>query len=208
MEQFMKHTGFYQRLITLLALCLHFYACAQSGEEKRQSVSSEADISRDSVYTYRETISEGTGKFYLGREIAAVMGHQGPVGWKDPKGRKKKVFTYLLVQPLGLKPGDVVADIGAGTEYYSFRLADILPQGKVLAVDIQPEMVELLNESKKNRKGNQSATARIQPVLGTITDPKLPEGSPGNKSSRPGVYRKQRPAAMATPDFFQKNKTD
>jgi ubiquinone/menaquinone biosynthesis C-methylase UbiE len=171
----MKHTDFYSRLITLLALCQSIYACAQSGEKQRPTASPKADISQDSLYTYRETGSEGTGKFYMGREIASVMGHQG-AGWLERSEREKEEGTHVLIKSLGLKRGDVVADIGAGTGYYSFRIAEIVSQGRVLAVDIQPEMIHILYKSKKNRKENQPAAARVQPVLGTITDPKLPEG--------------------------------
>src|SRR5207248_5143751 len=63
------------------------------------------------------------------------------------------------------------ADVGAGSGYHSFRMAPVVgPKGKILAVDIQPEMLKLIrNRMKKDRVAN------VEPVLGTLTDPKLPE---------------------------------
>src|SRR5437879_9422744 len=80
---------------------------------------------------------DGTGKFYLGREIAQVMGHQG-AGWLERPEREKEERPSKLFPALKIKPGDVVADIGAGTGYHAFRMAKLVgPKGKILAVDIQ-----------------------------------------------------------------------
>jgi ubiquinone/menaquinone biosynthesis C-methylase UbiE len=108
---------------------------------------------------------------YLGREISEVMGHLG-AGWLERPEREQEERTDLLADALDLKPTDVIADIGAGTGYFSFRLARLVPQGKVLAVDIQPEMIDYLNAGKRKAK-----TLNVEPVLGTITDPKLPANS-------------------------------
>src|SRR4051794_32631787 len=75
----------------------------------------------------------GIGKFYMGREIAHVMGHQA-AGWLERPERQEEERTDLLVDALSLKPGEMVADIGAGTGYISEKMARrILPGGTVFA---------------------------------------------------------------------------
>lgn len=111
----------------------------------------------------------GIGKFYMGREIAHVMGHQA-AGWLERGNREEEEKTQSLIEALKFRPGEVVADIGAGTGYHTRRIAPkILPGGKVYAVDIQQEMLDLLT-NKLSRLGIRN----VVPVLGTITDPKLP----------------------------------
>ena len=124
-------------------------------------------------YEYRQQHSpDGIGKFYLGREIAHVMGHQA-AEWLERPTRDEEEHTELLVDSLRVKPGDRVADIGAGTGYFSRRLAKkIGPRGLVLAVDIQPEMLELLT----NDMARLNIT-NVKPILGDIADPKLPPAS-------------------------------
>jgi SAM-dependent methyltransferase len=119
--------------------------------------------------TRTEHDPDGIGKFYMGREIAHVMGHEA-AGWLERPEREKEEEPNRLLEALKLKPGDVVADIGAGSGYFTFRLAErVGPKGKVLAVDIQPEMLAIIRDRMKARKlGN------IEPILGTDTDPKLP----------------------------------
>jgi uncharacterized protein (TIGR03067 family) len=114
----------------------------------------------------------GIGKFYMGREIAQVMGHQA-AGWLERPEREKEEQPTRMVEALKLRPGDVVADIGAGSGYLTFRMTDrIGPKGKVLAVDIQPEMLDLIRQGMKDRK-----ITNVEPILGTETDPKLPANS-------------------------------
>jgi precorrin-6B methylase 2 len=114
---------------------------------------------------------EGTGKFYMGREIAPVMGHLA-IEWLDRPEREREEEPSRLMAALKLKPGDVVADIGAGSGYFTFRLADrVGPKGKVLAVDIQPEMLALIRRRMKER-----GVRHVEPILGTETDPQLPAG--------------------------------
>jgi ubiquinone/menaquinone biosynthesis C-methylase UbiE len=120
----------------------------------------------------------GIGKFYLGREIADVMGHEA-ADWLERPERQHEERTDLLVPLLKLKPGDTVADIGAGTGYYTRLLAKTVgansptgPAGLVYAEDIQPEMLDILTN-----KMAAAGIRNVQPVLGTITDPKLTRGA-------------------------------
>ncbi|MCU0553067.1 MAG: class I SAM-dependent methyltransferase [Leptolyngbya sp. Prado105] len=114
---------------------------------------------------------DGIGKIYMNREIAQVMGHQG-AGWLERSSRETEEQPQKVISALQLKPDSVVADIGAGTGYFSFRIAPQIPQGKVYAVDVQPEMLEILNDLKGEKK-----IANVEPILGSETSPNLPENS-------------------------------
>lgn len=120
----------------------------------------------------KEHDPNGIGKFYMGREIAKVMGHLA-ADWLDRPEREREEAPSKLLEALKLKPGDVVADIGAGSGYFTFRLAErVGPKGKVLAVDIQPEMLDLIRKRMKERK-----LTNVEVIRGTETDPKLPAGA-------------------------------
>jgi ubiquinone/menaquinone biosynthesis C-methylase UbiE len=111
---------------------------------------------------------DGIGKTYMGREIAQVMGHEG-ADWLERSSREQEEGTSKLVPKLGLRATDVVADIGAGTGYFSFRMSQAVPQGKVYAEDIQPQMLAIIKARQAKGEGNNIVT-----VLGDIKDPKLP----------------------------------
>ena len=114
----------------------------------------------------------GIGKFYLGREIAHVMGHEA-ADWLERPEREKEEGTQQLIKALKIKPGSVAADIGAGTGYYTRRLAkEVGKTGSVYAVDIQPEMLDLLTN-----KLTAAGITNVKPILGEIADPKLPAKS-------------------------------
>ena len=123
-------------------------------------------------YTRVAPSADGIGKRYMGRDIAGVMGWQG-AAWLEREEREREERTDLLVTALQLKPGMVVADIGAGTGYLARRMAPaVAPEGKVLAVDVQPEMVAMLQSMVR-----QSGLTQIQPSLGAEDDVKLPASS-------------------------------
>jgi ubiquinone/menaquinone biosynthesis C-methylase UbiE len=122
-------------------------------------------------YSYRQPSFDGTGKFYMGREIAQVMGYQG-AEWLERADRTQEEQPEKMVAALGLKSTDIVVDVGAGTGYISQLVATQVPQGKVLAIDLQPEMVKLLQARiDRNKIGN------IEPRLATETSPELPSAS-------------------------------
>ncbi len=126
----------------------------------------------DRVYQYKTIHNpEGIGKFYLGREIAKVMGHEG-AGWLERPSRSYQEKPGNAIDNLGLKSTDIVADIGAGTGYFTFRISPLVPEGKVLAVDIQPEMLELINFV--NYEEN---ITNVKTILGDVDNPNLPPSS-------------------------------
>ncbi len=122
-------------------------------------------------YSYRPSSFDSTGKVYMGREIAKVMGYQG-ANWLERPERAQEEQPDKSIAALGLKSTDIVADIGAGTGYISELLAQQVPEGKVLSVDIQPEILELLKQRIDRHK-----ITNIQPQLGTEQSPELPPAS-------------------------------
>jgi ubiquinone/menaquinone biosynthesis C-methylase UbiE len=117
----------------------------------------------------REHDPNGIGKFYMGREIAMVMGHEA-AGWLERPEREQEEQPAKLLPLLNLKAGDVVADIGAGSGFYTFKLSPLVgDKGKVYANDIQPQMLNIIRTRAKQLK-----VTNVEPVRGTITSPKLP----------------------------------
>jgi len=138
-------------------------------------VLSAADDARPAAARYetgRKT-RDGIGKYYFTREIAQVMGHQG-ASWLERPEREEEERTDLLLAELKLKAGDVVADVGAGSGYFSWRMARIVgDKGAVHGVEIQQEFLDMLMTNMKKRGVGDI----VKPVLGTVQDPKLPAGS-------------------------------
>lgn len=122
-------------------------------------------------YTRISPSDDGTGIVYMGREIAQVMGHEG-ADWLERPERATEEQPDKVIDAMQLRPTDTIADIGAGTGYFSTRIARRIPQGQVLAEDIQPEMIELLQDRMR-----AAGAANIKTILGTTSDPHLPPGS-------------------------------
>jgi ubiquinone/menaquinone biosynthesis C-methylase UbiE len=152
-------------------------SCTQIPAETRPSIAVEqrlqavATTDTSGYETAAPRDPNGIGTYYMGRQIAHVMGHEG-ASWLERSGRRQEEGTDLLLKELQLKPTDVVADIGAGTGFFSFQLAKKVPKGQVLAVDIQPEMITALQANKRRFK-----VSNVRPVLGTTTSPALPADS-------------------------------
>ena len=159
--------------LALLLLLAASPACSQDAKQPTEAAKPAArpQPASQSPYEFRRPTRDGIGKVYMGREIAQVMGHQG-ADWLERPEREDEERPQKLVDLMDLRPGDVVADIGAGTGYFSFRIAAKVPAGKVLAVDIQPEMLELLK-----RAADARGVKNVEPVLGKIDDPNLPESA-------------------------------
>ena len=120
------------------------------------------------AYRWGKPDRDGIGKYYMDRQISHVMGHLG-ASWLEREGREREERTDLVIANLSLEDNSVVADIGAGTGYFSFPVARRVPGGRVLAVDIQEEMLEIIEKRKK-----QAGIGNIETVLGSTTDPNLP----------------------------------
>lgn len=124
------------------------------------------------TYQLQPRSADGIGKRFMGREISGVMGFEG-AAWLERVEREREERSDVLVKELALQPGAVVADVGAGSGYYSRRFAAVLgPSGRVMAVDVQPEMVALLK-----RAAQQPGMGRITPVLATEQDVRLAPAS-------------------------------
>ncbi|UHD15898.1 class I SAM-dependent methyltransferase [Thiocapsa bogorovii] len=147
--------------ILLAGLCLLAVLSAQA----------ESGLSADDLYTVHAPSRDGIGKTYFGREISQVMGHQG-AAWLERRTRVVEETPDRVVEGMGLAPDAQVADIGAGTGYFTFRIAEAVPTGRVYAVDVQSEMLEVLHKRIERR-----AIANATPVLGAEDDPNLPSDS-------------------------------
>lgn len=108
---------------------------------------------------------------YMGRTIAQTMSYHG-ASWLVRENREDEERPSEVVKQLELEPGMVVCDLGCGNGYYTLLMAPVLsPGGKVLAVDIQPEMLHLLE-----LRAAEQGIDNVEPIQGTIVDPKLPPG--------------------------------
>ena len=122
-----------------------------------------------SPYEARSLESGGINKVYMGREIAQVLG-EGGMQWLERPARDDVELPGRVVGALNLSPSDVVADIGAGTGYFTFRMAPEVPAGRVLAVDILPEMV-----ARIRARADSMGVDNVRAILGTRMDPRLPD---------------------------------
>jgi ubiquinone/menaquinone biosynthesis C-methylase UbiE len=150
------------RLLILLFPCIIVHPTYQTLLAQDQT---------DSLYTHSTASSGGTGKLYMGREIARVIG-PASVAWLDRDSRPREENTQLAIDKITLPPNAVIADIGAGTGYYTFKLAPKVPKGKVYAVEIQDEMIAVINEKKKNQN-----ISNVEVIKGSFTSPNLPRNS-------------------------------
>ncbi len=118
-------------------------------------------VIQSKFYSYRQPSFDGTGKVYMGREIAQVMGYTG-AEWLERTDRASEEQPEKMVAALELNPTDTVADVGAGSGYISQLLAQQVPQGQVLSIDLQPEMIDLLQ-----KRVDRAKITNIKPQLAT-----------------------------------------
>ncbi len=138
----------------------------------RATIPAGGNQAQSGLYRQGKPSADGIGKIYMGREIAGVMGWQG-AAWLEREERSREERPDLLLPELHLQPGMAVADIGAGTGYYSRLMSKIVgPKGVVYAVDVQPQMVSMLKEVTAKPE-----FSNIKPVLSSVSDVKLPPAS-------------------------------
>jgi precorrin-6B methylase 2 len=147
-----------KKIIPLLLLCFSISLIAQN----ENSVD---------AYTYKKGDPNGTGKWYMGREIAHVMGFEG-MSWLNRPEREKEENTVKLLKNMNIKPGDTIADIGAGSGYHVFKMAPMAKDVFVYAVDIQDEMLAVMDYRIENMEIDNVAV-----VKGSEESINLPENS-------------------------------
>jgi len=148
-----------------LCMCLSPFlmACAQENPSKNNGT--------ETSYRVGKASRDGIGKWYFGREIAKTMDFAG-APWLERTDRNEEENTELAIEKLPLRPSSVVADLGAGTGYYAFRMAKKVTQGKVFAIDIQDRFVEFLEERRKELK-----ISNLFPTKGTDSSIEMEKGS-------------------------------
>jgi ubiquinone/menaquinone biosynthesis C-methylase UbiE len=124
-----------------------------------------------SKYTFKRGDFNGIGKWYMGREIAYVMGFQG-IKWLERSEREKEEDVTTLIKNMRISPNDTIADIGAGSGYHVFKMAPLAKNGLVYAVDIQSEMLEAIQLKKKSNN-----VSNVKTVLGSEKNINLPKNS-------------------------------
>lgn len=124
------------------------------------------------VYEHRKGDPNGIGKWYMGRQIAHVMSHYG-IQWLERSERQEEEDTEQLIKNLALKPGMMVADIGAGSGYHAIRMAKrVGNNGKVFAVDVEQEMIRFMDE-----RINKAKITNIKTVQSSEQDIPLENGT-------------------------------
>ena len=135
------------------------------------AISGEVEAQSLSPYSQKTPSRDGTGKVYMGREISHVMGFHG-MAWLERDSREEEENTSLAIANLPISEDSKVADVGAGSGFYTFRIAEKVPEGKVYAVDIQKEALDYINNKAKDQKVDNIVT-----ILGSEKSPNLPENT-------------------------------
>ncbi|MCP4885371.1 MAG: methyltransferase domain-containing protein [Planctomycetaceae bacterium] len=137
-------------------------AAAEEGDAAAEANTTEAGE--------RPRPQEEARRSYLGRVLAKPMSHLG-APWLIRPERDEEERASESFQQLKLTEGMVVCDLGCGNGYWTLPMArDVGAEGRVLAVDIQREMLQKLRERSARIKLNN-----IEPILGVVNDPRLPK---------------------------------
>lgn len=107
---------------------------------------------------------------YMGRRIAFTMSSAG-APWLIRKNRQAEEDCASLLKQLRLKPGMTICDMGCGNGFYTLQMAKaVAPDGQILAVDVQSEMLRLLQA-----RALEQGVENVKPILGSVADPRLPK---------------------------------
>ena len=147
------------KFLTLICIIILFNSCGSQTSET------------SGIYTYQIEDYNGIGKWYMGREIASVMGFEG-MEWLERPERESEENVSTLIKNMSIDSEDIVADIGAGSGYHTFRIALKAPKGFIYAIDIQEEML-----SEISSRINKGYLKNIAPILGNETNINLAENS-------------------------------
>ncbi len=108
-------------------------------------------VAQSDPYSYKTNDPNGIGKWYMGREIAHVMGFRG-MFWLERPEREQEEKASILLKNMEIQERDAIADIGAGSGYHVFKMAKLASRGTIYAVDIQDEMLAALKDKKEEGK--------------------------------------------------------
>ena len=147
------------KFIILICIIILFISCGSQTSET------------SGIYTYQIEDYNGIGKWYMGREIASVMGFEG-MEWLERPERESEENVSTLIKNMSINLEDTIADIGAGSGYHTFRMALKAPKGFIYAIDIQEKML-----SEISSRINNGYLKNITPILGTETNINLTENS-------------------------------
>lgn len=143
-----------------IVLFIGFLACRASFELRREAAGADAEPAAPPALTQ-----------YKGRTIAPTMSSDG-AAWLTRENRERQEHCQTLLKALKLTPGQTICDMGCGNGYYTLKMAKLVgKKGRVLAVDIQPEMLHMLQIRADERRVDN-----VEPIAGTLTDPRLPAG--------------------------------
>ncbi|WP_345947870.1 class I SAM-dependent methyltransferase [Mucilaginibacter sp. PAMB04274] len=152
-----------------LLSALLFLSCCTEHPKHQATNQQQSAQPKDSAYTYKKPSPNGIGKMYKGREIAKVISFSG-AGWLERDTRNQEENVELAVKYLPVDKESVVADIGAGTGFYTFRIAPKVK--KVLAIELQDEALDYLKQRSQKLK-----LTNVEVVKGMEKVPNLPDSS-------------------------------
>jgi len=109
---------------------------------------------------------------YMGRTIAQTMHYSG-AEWLIRNTREREERCARMLASMGIEPGMTICDMGCGNGFYSLKMARLVgPRGRILAVDVQPEMLAMLRQRAENE-----GIENITPILGSLHSPRVPPRS-------------------------------